>query len=154
MGLHGTKMATGDIELSAGYHEIKEYYFSYNHGAQNVIYFQGPDSGNRLSGISGNVYHDKSEEDEEEENDLDESKLKLGYLGKHYFFNEATNGNGYNIKGRKPNIVKPINFIAFSFAREYKKRVSQNFPASRFASEYTGYIKIQKGGRYTFKTLS
>lgn len=49
-------------------------------------------------------YHDKYEKVEKEK--FDPNDYADGFIGKYFFFNKGTNGNGYKIDGMQPSFVK------------------------------------------------
>jgi hypothetical protein len=59
-------------------------------------------------------------------------KYSEGFLGKYYFFNKGTNGNGYKIDNLSPSIVKPQKKIVFPNDNSFKE-ISSEFPADHFA---------------------
>ena len=57
MGLHAARERSGKIALTAGWHDFKAYHFENEGGANIIVSYRGPDTGNKKVLLKGN--HDK-----------------------------------------------------------------------------------------------
>lgn len=83
--------------------------------------------------------------------------LYAGWYAKYWFFSYGTWHWGYNTSWRSPNFTNytfDINFTHdWAFMRQgWSKHIW--FPSNRFAAEWTGKIKVDTSGTYTFSTAS
>ena len=74
-------------------------------------------------------------------------------MASYWFFKEQTNQDGYKTEGVKPNLNGEIETINFENDEAFAKQ-GNNFPKSRFACEWKGFVLIETAGKYTFSTRS
>ncbi len=150
-GTHGLREVSKPMYLKKGYHPIKLYYFE-NTGAEKLIFsYAGPGFGKK-SIPSSVLFRDKKGSDDggnapsppEEPTEPEEPSAGAGkpglryvqYLGSYKKVSEMT----------KETAVEEG--VVDNFTLAPKKRESY------FGFDFTGYIKIEKSGSYTFYTTS
>jgi len=74
-------------------------------------------------------------------------------LAAYWFFNKATNQDGYKTEGIKPNFESTIESINFANDESFSKQ-GKDFPKDHFSCQWTGVILIEEAGKYTFSTRS
>lgn len=120
--------------------------FNVDHETDYVTY-----AGN-LGGVPEN-WHVEYCKGEPQPRTAEDLKLTKGWFGRYYFFNTEATFNGYTIAGKKADkeIVETELFWGNAAAfQAVSTHAGQNLPNNHLAAEYTGQLRINRGGEYLF----
>lgn len=121
--------------------------FNVDHETDYVTY-----AGN-LGGVPENwhVEYCKGEPQPRTAKDLN---LTKGWFGRYYFFGAVESTfNGYTITGKNPDKEIVETELWWGNKTEFqatKAHAGQNLPNNHYAAEYTGQLRINRGGEYLF----
>ena len=82
----------------------------------------------------------------------EEMGFEEGWNGRYYWMSKAATEDGYNTAVLKPSadvVAQEINFANSQF-----NAIAEGFPSDHFQAEWSGMLKIEEGGLFTFQTGS
>jgi hypothetical protein len=153
-GLHGPEEMVGSVSLTEGFHDFKVEFFENSGGADCVVKFSGPDTDGEMQPITG--FHQESPVAASfaPVRTLEESTgLTAGFEGSYYFFGDEGIPIAPNLHVLTPSLEKVTEAINFESDAAFSD-FDASIPHDRLAGKWTGLLKIEQGGSYTFSTTS
>ena len=155
-GLHAPEEKLGSLVLTSGLHDVKIRFFEKQGGAVCVVKYSGADTGDAMQLLSG--FHAGAEPESqvtkyEPVRSLEESEgLVEGFDGKYFIM-------GDEIKDMPDLDVLPASLEkvtpAIDFGNDHAfSDFDEAIPHDRIAARWTGLVKVEHTGDYTFTSNS
>jgi len=140
-GLHGMKIKQSRRNLATGAHLLKIEMFEKGGHAGMLLKLKGPDTRNRWM-YGRSLFYTKQARSSR-------GAGKFGFKEEAFYFRM---GRGVpNLRGRKPNLVRDVRRVWYASTR----RPWRGFARSdNFAVRWSGFLKINAAGRYSFWVAS
>jgi len=153
-GLHALEEKQGSVFLGEGLHDLKVEFFETDGGAACMAKYQGADTEGNVQPLTAFHLQDTPEPEYTPVRTLEEGGgLSEGFAGEYFFFGEGGINIAPNLDVREPSLSKVTESINFESGQAFTD-FDASIPSEHIAAKWTGLLKVDTTGSYTFTTTS